>query len=623
MTDVYGTHENNVSEPFRDDLTKIKGIGTTTAEKLYNAKIVFVKQIAEMTPNKLSETPGIGLVTATKFIAAAKTYLSNSQTGGILKNSQRGFPSVKDESSSEIIEKYEVAEVHIDENEEVSEELQKEVSEDLEHFQLNLKWFPDKFNYSRLTASYPPISERVKNINETVEEGEHIVVETKTKQIADDIDFDRQPEIEHVMEYEEESTQETIPELQIRRDQMELKNSIDRELVDFEYSRDSTFESIIHEQIGNLFEDAGCYEIPVTFESLKQYTTSLDYLGCKLVKVSDDLKILLLFPVKRFDQEGTVLVDEIKLELKSHSKKIDIGAYIDIEQISQSLLQVRDSMYEDITNHQKFLEFFQKYLQINPSLEREFGHKSLVFLSGSTQYKIVIEPILLCYNPPRSMEKSLVFPYQKSTNLHAVTISDLAPLIKFLETKYRMIESRTKRSNPVKEYQNANLKFRSRVRAASFPVFVYAAALVVIYFAELYFILRLFNTIGFAVIGIYEFLLLFFYFRAHKTKKKVLVQFETPYYLQDLDYSEIDILDFKYELNDELLTQFGYECLRKHAKFGVMEQVEANTLKNNLDLKKKEPQLHTIYESNDIKEVTMRYTANNYGTKYNSFLEDS
>jgi hypothetical protein len=90
-----------------------------------------------------------------------------------------------------------------------------------------------------------------------------------------------------------------------------------------------------------------------------------------------------------------------------------------------------------------------------------------------------------------------------------------------------------------------------------------------------------------------------------------------------LDYSEIDILDFKYELNDELLTQFGYECLGKHAKFGVMEQVEANTLKNNLDLKKKEPQLHTIYESNDIKEVTMRDIANNYGTKYNSFLEDS
>ena len=630
MTDVY---EKIVSKPSRDDLTEIKGIGTTTSDKLYNANIVTVKQIAEMTPSKLSETPGIGLATATKFIAAAKTLLSNSQTTEIVINSQQDFPSIKDESSSQIIEKYEVAEIIVEESEYVSKKSQKEVSEDHEHSKFNPKWFPDKFNYSRLTASYPPISERAKNIIETVEEEDHIVVETKKKQIADEIEFDTQPEIEHVNEYEEESTPETIPELQIRRDQPELENSNDREEVDyasvepekidFEYSRDSTFESIIHQQVGNIFEDAGCYEIPVTFESLKQYTTSLDYFGCKLVKVSDDLKILLLFPVKRFDQEGTVLVDEVKLKLKSHSKKIDIGAYIDIEQISQNLLQIRDSMYEDIANDQNILEFLQKYLRITSSLKRVFGHKSLLFLSGATQYKIVIEPILLCYNPPRSMEKSLTFPYQRSTNLHAVTRPKVTPLIKFLEKKYRMIESRTKRSNPVKEYQNANVKFRSRVRAASFPVFVYAAALIVIYFAELYFILRLFNTIGFAVIGIYEFLLLFFYFRAHKTKKKVLVQFEIPYYLQDLDYSEIDILDFKYELNDELLTQFGYECLGKHAKFGVMEQVEANTLKNNLDLKKKEPQLHTIYESNDIKEVTMRDIANNYGTKYNSFLEDS
>ena len=178
MTDVY---EKIVSKPSRDDLTEIKGIGTTTSEKLYNANIVTVKQIAEMTPSKLSETPGIGLATATKFIAAAKTLLSNSQTAEIVINSQQDFPSVKDESSSEIIEKYEVAEIIVEESEYVSKKSQKEVSEDHEHSKFNPKWFPDKFNYSRLTASYPPISERAKNIIETVEEEDHIVVETKKK----------------------------------------------------------------------------------------------------------------------------------------------------------------------------------------------------------------------------------------------------------------------------------------------------------------------------------------------------------------------------------------------------------------------------------------------------------
>ena len=633
MTDVYGTHENMVSEPSRDDLTKIKGIGATTAEKLYNAKIVTIKQIAEMNPERLSETPGVGLATATKIIASAKTYLSSSQTGVIAKSSPRVILSVKDESSSEISEKYEVAEVVVEEIEQISKKSQKEVEEDFESSQINPKWFPDKFNYSRLTASYPPISERAKNINETIEEEEHTVVEPKTKQIADEVEFDTQPEIKHVNEYEEESTQETIPEIQIRRDQPELKNSIDREEVDYtsvepksidlEYSRDSTFESIIHQQISNIFKDAGCYEIPIMLESLKQFTTSLDYLGCKLVKASDDLKILLLFPVKRFDQEGTVLVDEVKLELKSHSKKIDIGAYIDIEQISQNLLQVRDSMYEDITNDQNILEFLQKYLQITLSLEKGFGNKSLVFLSGSTQYKVVIEPILVCYNPPRSMEKSLVFPYQRSTNLHAVTRVDLAPLIKFLEKKYQMIEKRTKKTHSAEEYWQSEEMFRSRVKFASIPIFGYSVALLVIYFAEMYFLLRLLNTIGFAVVGIYTSLLALFYFNFYRSKKQFAAQFKTPYYLQDLEFSEIDLLDVREELTDELLSQFGYECLGKKAKFGVIEQNETNTLKQSLEVKRNIPKFQNKVESEQLSAENISNSTIKYGSKYSSFLDDS
>jgi len=44
MTDVYGTQEQKISELSRDNLTEIKGIGSTTAEKLYNAKIVSVRR---------------------------------------------------------------------------------------------------------------------------------------------------------------------------------------------------------------------------------------------------------------------------------------------------------------------------------------------------------------------------------------------------------------------------------------------------------------------------------------------------------------------------------------------------------------------------------------------------
>jgi len=393
-------------------------------------------------------------------------------------------------------------------------------------------------------------------------------------------------------------------------------------IIDFGDSRENILESSTNQQISTIFKDVGCYEIPCSLESLNQFTTNLDYLGCKLVIASDDLKFLFLFPVKWVDEEGTVLVEETKLELKSHAKRNDLGSYNNLKQISQNLLQTRDSMYEDLANNQNIREFFQKYLQITLSFERGFGNKSLLFLSGSTQYKVVIEPILLCNNSPRSMEKRLAFPYQRSSNLHAVTKLDLVPLIKFLEKKYRMIEKRTKKTNLVKDYRQSEEKLHTRVRASSFPIFGYSVALFIIYFAEWNFLLRLLNTIGLAVVGIYISLLTLFYFNFYRNKKQFAVQFETPYYLQTLEFSEIDLLDFKEDLTDELLTQFGYECLGKNARFGVIEQSETNTLKQHLDVKRSKPDFQKMFEPEQIKIETVSNSTTKYGSKYLSFLDD-
>ncbi len=643
MTDVYGTQESVVVELSRDDLTKIKGIGSTTAEKLYNAKIVSVRQIAKMTPERLSETPGIGLATATKFIAAAKNQLESSQKEDIVSETTQIQEAITVESMSTSIENYEVEEVIVDEAQETSEESRNGVEEAFESSQTQEKWFSDKYNYSRLTASHPPISERAKNSNNAIEveelelKAEEItVIDSKPEEIVIDtgLDFETQPEIEQVYEEEEEkSTIETPIEPKTGEIGDSRENSIEKDEVestlaepknvDFEYSRDSTFESIVQQQISDTFKDAGCYEIPGSLKSLKKFTASLDYLGCKLVKASDDLRILFLFPVKRFDREGTVLIDESKIELKSYSSKTDLGTYYDVEQVAKGLLQVRDSMYQDINNNQNILHFFQKYLQITLSLEKGFGNKSVVFLSGTTQYKVFIEPILLCYNPPRSMEKSLAFPYQRNSNLHAVTRADLTPLVKFLEKKYRMIEKRTKRTSLVKDYQQAKEIFRSRVRYASIPTLGYSVALLVVYFAELYFLLRLLNTLGFAVVGIYLSSLAFFYFRAHKNKKQFTNQFETPYYLQNLEFSETDLLDFKVELTDELLTQFGYECLEKNAKFEVIERSEANALKQTAETKRPEPEFKKLFEPEQVKAETVRKPTTKYGIKYQDFLKES
>ena len=633
MTDVYGTHEQKISEFSQEDLTEIKGIGSTTAEKLYNAKIVSIRQIAKMSPEKLSETPGIGLATAAKFITAAKNHLESSQKEHIVNKSIQIQGNLKAESTPTPIEQYEVEQVIVEETQETSEELQTEGEEEFDQLQTDPKWFSGKYSYSRLTASYPPISERVKSASNTAEEEEEIIViEQRSNNIPENIEYGTQSKIEQVSKYEEESSQDIIPEIRKEREQLEQKNTIEEEKVEstpveakninFEYSRDSTFESIVHQQISDAFKDAGCYEIPGSLESLKKFTAKLDYLGCKVVKASDDLRILFLFPVKRFNQEGTVLVDESKIDLKSYSSKTELGAYYDIEQITKSLLQVRDLMYEDLATNQNILTFFQKYLQITLSSEQGLGNKSVVFLSGTTQYNVYIEPILLCYNPPRSMEKSLAFPYQRSTNLHAVTRADLAPLVRFLEKKYRMIEKRTKKTNLVKEHRMAEETLSASVKYASIPIFGYSVVLLIIYFAELYFLLRLFNTIGLAVIGIYISLLMFFYFNFYRNKKRLATQFKTPYYLQKLEFSEIDFLDFKEELTDELLTQFGYECLEKDVNFEVLEQSETNTLKRSVEEKRSEPEFQNLIELEQEKAESISNLTTKYGSKYISFLKD-
>ena len=580
MTDVKGTQEQKIVDHTRDDLTEIKGIGATTAEKLYNAKIASILQIAKMTPELLSETPGIGLATAIKFITAARNHLGSSQKEVVISESIELQEETKVESTPTPIEQYEVEEVIVEEKE-------------LE------------------------IEEKT-NIN------------SKTEESVTDVDFDVQTEIESVIkdeedtEEDEELRKETPSEMPIRCDESKKDNfPIEPKIIKTEDSKESSLDDSVPLQISNIFNDVECYEIPRELKNLKQFTNSLDYLGCKLVKASGDLRILLLFPVIFFNQEGTVVVKETRLELKSYSKKRDFGAFNDVNQISRKLLKVRDSMDNDIASDSNILNFFQKYLQITLSFEREYGNKSLVFLSGPTQYKVFIEPILLCNNPPRSMEKSFVFPYQRSTNLHAVSRSDLVPLVKFLEKKYRMIENRTKKPHSVKNYRNAEETLRSNVKYASIPIFGFSTALLIIYFAELYFLLRLFNTVGLAVVGIYLSLLAFFYFKTHKIKKAFIDQYETPHYLQNLEFSETDLLDFGQELTDELLTQFGYECLGKDVKFGVLEQSETNSLKHSIESKRKEPELQDIFEPEPVKTEIVSNSPTKYGKKYSSFLEDS
>lgn len=61
-------------EMINDDLSIIKGVGSTTEQKLKEAGILSVKQLAGMNPRDLAQINGFGLSSSERIISAAKEY---------------------------------------------------------------------------------------------------------------------------------------------------------------------------------------------------------------------------------------------------------------------------------------------------------------------------------------------------------------------------------------------------------------------------------------------------------------------------------------------------------------------------------------------------------------------
>jgi hypothetical protein len=554
-----------------EDLTEIKGIGPGTALKLNRANIYTFKQLADVSADTLSEIPGINITTAYKFITGAKGLL------GVFQD--HNSPNEKNHIIEDIIE--------VTKNKEKIEEFDIESFEVVEEI---VEEEPPQEEFEAKEEKFEGIQEQVENV---IDE-DSLLVENSNSELDSREESSFFPEMERNIDIVKLSKITNI------RDEQEKTNSI----------------------IEESFEKSGYYLIPNTISTLNSFIENTDYIGCKLVRVSHWVNHIFITPIKYCDLGGTVLVDEAKLDYKANVNDSQTVAMSKLRHYRKDLLYARDLMFDDIYNENKFREFFQKYLQVNLTLEKSVENKKLFFKCGQTQYKILIEPVMICKTLPRCMEKSIPFPYQRHTNLHVVHQSDLSQLLAFLEQKYRLIESRVKSSNTIKNYEKMDEKFRKNVRLVSIPLVGYAIALAVIYFGEIFFLLRLFNSIGFAIIGIYLSVVAYLYLKFYRAKKELAVKFETPYYMQNLEFSELDLLEFRDEFSTELLAQFGYECFGKDKSYKVLEQIEKDNFTISTQKKQIENEPQAVKDSHKETEVSIVDENSNYNNKYLSFLED-
>ncbi|MBY8988026.1 MAG: helix-hairpin-helix domain-containing protein, partial [Candidatus Lokiarchaeota archaeon] len=355
-----------------EDLTVIKGIGPGTALKLNRAKIYTFKQLAKVSPEIISEIPGINITTALKFIRGAKNLLGEFPE----ENSFIGQNKIKEKDTEiDSIEPLEVAEVIIEE-EILQEDFQRKKGT-IETTQE--EWFNDKSNYSRLTASYPPISEN--SLKESDIEIEEIQEHYEQPQVQIENEFNVESFTVEKPNSELDSREEISTDPEIRKN-IDIDNV--PKISNVRDEREKT-RRLIEESL----KKSGYYLIPNTFSTLNSFIENIDYIGCKLVRVSRGVNHIFILPIKMCDLEGTVLVDEAKLD---YNPKTNVGKTESMSRLrhySKNLLYARDLMFDDIIVDGIFREFFQKYLQVSLTLEKSVENKKLFFKSGQTQYKVL------------------------------------------------------------------------------------------------------------------------------------------------------------------------------------------------------------------------------------------
>ena len=411
-----------------DDLTKIKGIGSGTAEKLNVRKIYTYRQLADITPEKLSEAPGVGIATARKFIEEAKKLLEGIQEDIIIKLPEPSkketviVQKIHEDAVSEELkpETYEIVEIEVEEDFEHKEVIQQRsitpyqqllarsddkiensalelegigteteteddniepfevaeaiVEEELpqEKFQreekpietVQKKWFSEKFNYSRLSATHPPHPPNIENsskepkveIEEIEEYQEEIPEQFENSATVEPFENEVPLPEEEVPreEYVVTPTYTEFPEVTKIPEISEVSTS----------SRTLNRREDLTSEIADSLKILGYYAIPNGIETLRPFFQSIDYIGLKLVSVNNNSKLIVLVPIKLCDLEGKILIDEEKIDFKTYSKAQESELIHTARHYIDDLLKAKDAMFEDIVNGDNFLSFIQKYLQV-------------------------------------------------------------------------------------------------------------------------------------------------------------------------------------------------------------------------------------------------------------------
>ncbi|MHA2131412.1 MAG: helix-hairpin-helix domain-containing protein, partial [Promethearchaeota archaeon] len=577
----------------KGDITCIKGVGVTVAQKLRNAGFNTVEEIANSSSTQLSIIKGIGTTTAQKIINEAVSVFTQRNLQDFQNDEEKPIVSFNDSRHVEFIE----SSVKAIQN-------GRSKREDYN----SGKWFGDEFKKPKSGVWVSPPSNQEEKNHGTNEE----------TSILEDDKEDEAYDFEEISEEEEEILENTA----IRSTQDNLMPKQSKSIILTEKISLAEKNSAINNII--LILKSQEYRIIKNSPNLKKIYSKIDLIAFKIITVADYLEIMIFVPLKYNTFKGGLKISNKTLDYipfnQSDKEEFEYNLKMNtyVVDLSSSYKMIRN----DFLDEGILLSHLKNHYEIDISLETTITKKKLFFHSGTLQYRIVIDPILLCEGDVKFLEKIIPFTYLEKKNVYIIRRAQLEELLGYLEKKYSLIESHYPHKNSLISYKDIYNHFLDQIKRFSFPFIGFGIILLILSFFQMYSFLVILLNLGYALIGFYPLIIGYFYMRFFKEKKEIRKGFSNLYHRKKLGFSDTSLILINEELGVKFMPQFVYECVEKYSNSNFISKMEENHAKEQLQ----RTQFTTNFENGNFFEGEQPPKPlgikKDSISKYSSFLED-
>jgi len=585
----------------KEDITKIKGVGPSVAQKLREHGFDTIEVLAKSTIAQLSSIKGIGSTTAQKIVEGAKALTSRKKLND--------FSQSEDEPQEAPIQE-DVG----DYTEEDYDAIVKDVKAE--------KWFSDKFKKPKSGVWYPPQKLNSIEKTKTVSKKLGTVQQISPKVQEERVDFEDDVVEREDTYYETPKVMISSPKLSfIENEPLDVKQ---KEIRPFQKATPIQDEKlhiserqVIESQIEQTFQTCD-YNIIKPVPLLKDIFTHTDLIGIKKVNFNDVIDFIIIVPVKINTLKGQLQVSNETIKyVPTHQQfkengsafKILLDSYFDTLQDSHS------AIHHDLTNKGNFHSYLKRHFGINISIKKTLTGKNLFFTEGNMELKVFIEPVLLCQNDVGFLEKDIPFAYLTDMNLHILNQNNLNELLNFIEQKYTLLETHRKQTHSLISYNETYDQFLKRSTFLSVPFIGFGVALLFLIVLQSFDTMKFLLNIGYALLGVFFIAIPFFYMKLLKPRLEIQAEFSNPLYKIKPLLDETGLVLINEQFSPEMMSQFGYECLGKQHHSKIIAQIEQSQIKESIDQKRLQSQV----KNGGFFEIEI---PDNKLNRYGSFLED-